>query len=84
MKTYIKDMTQGRPAGLLLSFMLPMVVGNVFQQMYNLVDSMIVGKYVGADALAAVGATSSLNFLFFSLWQRNRNRNFPEFWGREE
>ncbi|MCI9335247.1 MAG: MATE family efflux transporter, partial [Lachnospiraceae bacterium] len=67
MKTYIKDMTQGRPAGLLLSFMLPMVVGNVFQQMYNLVDSMIVGKYVGADALAAVGATSSLNFLFFSL-----------------
>lgn len=66
-KTYIKDMTQGRPAGLLLSFMLPMVVGNVFQQMYNLVDSMIVGKYVGADALAAVGATSSLNFLFFSL-----------------
>ena len=68
MKTYIKDMTQGRPAGLLLSFMLPMVVGNVFQQMYNLVDSMIVGKYVGADALAAVGATSSLNFLFFSLY----------------
>lgn len=67
MKTYIKDMTQGRPAGLLLSFMLPMVVGNVFQQMYNLVDSMIVGKYVGADALAAVGATSSVNFLFFSL-----------------
>ncbi len=47
--------------------MLPMVVGNVFQQMYNLVDSMIVGKYVGADALAAVGATSSVNFLFFSL-----------------
>ena len=44
MKTYIKDMTQGRPAGLLLSFMLPMVVGNVFQQMYNLVDSMIVGN----------------------------------------
>ena len=70
MKTYIKDMTQGRPAGLLLSFMLPMVVGNVFQQMYNLVDSMIVGKYVGADALAAVGATSSLNFLFFRSEER--------------
>ena len=60
-------MTQGNPTGLLLAFMLPMVVGNVFQQMYNLVDSMIVGKYVGADALAAVGATSSVNFLFFSL-----------------
>lgn len=67
MKSYVKDMTVGKPAGLLLSFMLPMVIGNVFQQMYNMVDSMIVGKYVGADALAAVGATGSVNFLFFSL-----------------
>ncbi len=67
MKSYVKDMTEGNPTGLLLSFMLPMVVGNVFQQLYNMVDSMIVGKYVGADALAAVGATGSLNFLIFSL-----------------
>ena len=67
MKSYVKDMTVGKPAGLLLWFMLPMVVGNVFQQLYNMVDSMIVGKYVGADALAAVGATGSLNFLIFSL-----------------
>ena len=57
MKSYVKDMTEGNPTGLLLTFMLPMVVGNVFQQLYNMVDSMIVGKYVGADALAAVGAT---------------------------
>ena len=67
MKSYVKDMTKGNPTGLLLTFMLPMVVGNVFQQLYNMVDSMIVGKYVGADALAAVGATGSLNFLIFSL-----------------
>ena len=67
MKAYVKDMTQGNPTKLLLSFTLPMVVGNIFQQLYNLVDSMIVGKFVGADALAAVGATGSLNFLFFSL-----------------
>lgn len=67
MKSYVKDMTTGNPTGLLLSFMLPMVVGNIFQQLYNMVDSMIVGKYVGADALAAVGATGSLNFLIFSL-----------------
>ena len=60
-------MTEGNPTGLLLTFMLPMVVGNIFQQLYNMVDSMIVGKYVGADALAAVGATGSLNFLIFSL-----------------
>lgn len=66
-KSYVKDMTVGNPTGLLLTFMLPMVVGNVFQQLYNMVDSMIVGQVVGADALAAVGATSSLNFLFFSL-----------------
>ena len=67
MKTYVKDMTVGNPTSLLLAFMLPMVIGNVFQQFYNMVDSMIVGKYVGADALAAVGATGSLNFLIFSL-----------------
>lgn len=67
MKSYVKDMTQGNPTGLLLSFMFPMLVGNVFQQFYNMVDSMIVGKYVGADALAAIGATGSLNFLIFSL-----------------
>ncbi|MCM1049123.1 MAG: MATE family efflux transporter [Clostridiales bacterium] len=66
-KTYVKDMTVGNPTGLLLTFMLPMVVGNIFQQLYNMVDSIIVGQVVGADALAAVGATSSLNFLFFSL-----------------
>ena len=67
MKTYVKDMTKGNPTQLLLSFTLPMIVGNIFQQLYNLVDSMIVGKFVGADALAAVGATGSVNFLFFSL-----------------
>lgn len=67
MKTYVKDMTVGNPTGLLLSFMLPMVIGNVFQQFYSMVDSIVVGQYVGADALAAIGATSSLNFLFFSL-----------------
>ena len=67
MKKYVKDMTSGSPTKLILSFMVPLVIGNIFQQFYNMVDSMIVGKYVGADALAAVGATGSLNFLFFSL-----------------
>lgn len=67
MKKYVKDMTQGKPAGLLLTFMIPMIIGNVFQQFYNMVDSMIVGKYVGATALAAVGATGSLNFFIFAV-----------------
>ena len=60
-------MTQGNPTQLLILFAIPMLIGNVFQQMYNLVDSVIVGKFVGADALAAVGATNSVSFLFFSL-----------------
>lgn len=61
------DMTQGNPLKLLLQFTLPMLAGNLFQQFYNIVDSIIVGNYVGADALAAVGASGSVNFLFFSL-----------------
>ncbi len=64
---YVKDMTEGNEVSLLVKFALPMLVGNLFQQFYNMVDSMVVGNYVGANALAAVGATSSLNFLFFSL-----------------
>ena len=60
-------MTEGNPVQLLLVFAIPMLIGNVFQQLYNLVDSVIVGKFVGADALAAVGATGSVCFLFFAL-----------------
>lgn len=60
-------MTQGNPLGLIVRFAIPMAIGNLFQQFYNLVDSMMVGKLVGADALAAVGATSSVTFLFFAL-----------------
>lgn len=67
MKSRVVDMTKGSTYKLLISFMMPMLFGNLFQQLYNIVDSMIVGKFVGADALAAVGATGSINFLFFSL-----------------
>lgn len=67
MRSNIKDMTRGNPVTLLLAFTLPMLVGNLFQQFYSMIDSMIVGNYIGADALAAVGATSSVSFLFFSL-----------------
>lgn len=61
------DMTTGSPAKHIIRFALPLLVGNLFQQLYNMVDSLIVGNYVGADALAAVGACGSMNFLFFSL-----------------
>jgi putative MATE family efflux protein len=64
---YVHDMTEGNEISLLIKFSLPMLVGNIFQQFYNLIDSIVVGKYVGANALAAVGATGSINFLFFSV-----------------
>ena len=67
MKSKTLNMTEGSPVRLLIVFAIPMLIGNIFQQMYNLVDSMIVGKYVGANALAAVGATNSVSFLFFAL-----------------
>ncbi len=67
MKTKTLNMTKGNPVYLLLVFAIPMLVGNLFQQMYNLADSVIVGKGVGANALAAVGATNSISFLFFAL-----------------
>ena len=63
----ITDMTTGSPARHILKFALPLLLGNLFQQLYNMVDSLVVGNYVGADALAAVGACGSMNFLFFSL-----------------
>ena len=62
-----KDMTVGSPARAMLLFTLPMVAGNLFQQMYNVADSVIVGNFVGADALGAVGVTSSVTFLFVAL-----------------
>ncbi|MBQ3156282.1 MAG: MATE family efflux transporter [Clostridia bacterium] len=61
------NMTQGRPTGLLLRFAIPMLIGNIFQQAYSLADSVIVGQFVGASALAAVGSTGSVTFLFFSV-----------------
>ncbi|NLL72195.1 MAG: MATE family efflux transporter [Clostridiales bacterium] len=66
-KSITRDMTHGYPTKLLLKFTLPMLIGNIFQQFYNMVDSIVVGKFVGKDALAAVGATGSSVFLIFGL-----------------
>lgn len=60
-------MTTGSPVKLLIGFSIPMLIGNLFQQAYNLADSVIVGQLIGADALAAIGATSSITFLFFAI-----------------
>ncbi len=61
----IQDMTQGSPIRLLVFFSLPLLIGNVFQQFYNFADTMIVGRTIGYEALAAVGATGSVLFLVF-------------------
>ena len=59
----VRDMTHGSPMKLIFGFWFPVLLGNLFQQVYNLVDSVIVGRFVGVNAFAGVSATGSLNFL---------------------
>lgn len=59
----VRDMTSGKPLRLITAFSLPLIIGNVFQQMYSMVDTIIVGQFLGNTALAAVGATGSITFL---------------------
>ena len=58
-----QDMTKGSPFKVLIMFTLPLAIGNILQQLYNMADTIIVGRYVGADALAAVGSTGTVMFL---------------------
>jgi putative MATE family efflux protein len=62
----MKDLTDGKPSRLILQFATPMLIGNVFQQLYNVVDSIIVGNFLGKEALAAVGASFPLLFMLIS------------------
>ena len=62
-----KDMTNGSPIKLILLFTVPVLLGNIFHQLYHMADTAIVGRYLGADALAAVGAVASLSYLIFGL-----------------
>ncbi len=63
----MKDMTQGAPAKLILGFAIPMLIGNLFQQIYNVADTMIVGRYLGEEALAGVGSTGTLTAFLLAL-----------------
>lgn len=73
-----KDMTTGNPIKIILAFMIPVALGNIFQQFYNIADSIIAGQFLGVDALAAIGSTTSLIFMVtgwvngltsgFSIW----------------
>lgn len=62
----MRNLTEGNSAKLIFNFAIPMLIGNVFQQMYNIIDSIVVGKYIGTEALAAVGASFPLIFMLVS------------------
>ena len=63
------DMTKGNPLSVILKFTLPLFLGNIFQQLYNMVDTIVVGRFVGPDALAAVGSTGTIMFLVIGFSQ---------------
>lgn len=63
----ITDLTNGKPSKILWGFSIPMLLSVVFQQLYNIVDSIVVGKFVGAEALAAVGASYPITMIFMAI-----------------
>ena len=66
-RTLTRDLTEGRPLKQIISFALPLLFGLLFQQLYSFVDTAVVGRFLGAERLAAVGATGSVNFLVIGL-----------------
>ena len=83
----VKDLTKGSPMKLILGFMLPMLLGLLFQQFYNMVDTIVVGQFLGVNALAGVGSTGSVNLtlsgssassLFVSSFNEGRRRSRTE------
>ena len=68
----VTDMTHGRPIRLILLFSLPLMLGSVFQQLYTIVDTIIIGRGVGMQALASIGAADWINWLV--LWGRRALR----------
>ena len=74
-KDKTNDMTVGNPVSLIIRFMIPMCLGNVFQQFYNIADSIVAGQFLGVDALAAIGSTGSLMF-FVTGWLNGLSSGF--------
>ena len=63
----VKDMTTGEPQKVLWSFSIPLLLSVVFQQLYSIVDSVIAGRFVGVDALAAVGASYPVTMIYIAM-----------------
>ena len=69
MASHVKNMTEGKPVPLIFSFAIPLMIGNVFQQLYTVVDTMVVGKALGVSALAALGAADWMNWMMLGITQ---------------
>lgn len=69
MSSNIKNMTEGKPSKLIFTFAIPLMAGNIFQQLYTVVDTMVVGKFLGVNALAALGASDWLNWMMLGIIQ---------------
>ncbi|MDE7479338.1 MAG: MATE family efflux transporter, partial [Lachnospiraceae bacterium] len=69
MTAKIKNMTEGKPSSIILSFALSLMAGNIFQQLYTVVDTMVVGKVLGVSALAALGAAEWMNWMMLGIIQ---------------
>ena len=80
MKSAQLDMTAGSPMKMILNFTLPIFIGNIFQQFYNMADAVIVGKFVGTKALAAVGSTGTIMFLIYGFVVGIYRADRPEIW----
>lgn len=86
-KEYVMDMTEGSSMKLIMKFSVPLLIGNLFQQVYSLVDSIVVGRHLGANALGGVGSVGMISFLFFffvqwnGIW--NRCCHIKIFWSEE-
>ena len=74
-KNNSKDLTVGSPTGLILGFSLPLLLGMLFQQVYSLMDTIIVGRFLSVSALAAVGSTGSICFLIIGFWENSVPRS---------
>ena len=67
MASKVKDMMRGKPAGLIFTFALPLMLGNIFQQLYTVVDTAVVGQFVGVEALASIGAADWPNWMVLGI-----------------
>ena len=68
-----QDMTTGKSAGLILRFSIPLIFGNLFQQLYSIVDAVVVGRFIGVDALASIGCVSWLCWMINALFRDTAN-----------